>query len=48
MAMPPGGNSYGHFTGWDVLKVGGVLTLIEGLILMGLVPLSWPLIGLRW
>lgn|SRR5882724_408599 len=42
------GYSYGYFQGKDVLKVGAVLTLVEGLILMGLVPLYWPLIGLPW
>jgi len=42
------GYSYGYFEGRDLLKVGAVLTMVEGLILMGLVPLYWPLIGLPW
>jgi anion transporter len=42
------GYSYGYFTGRDLLKVAGILTLIEGIILMVLVPLYWPLIGLPW
>ena len=32
----------------DVLKVGAVLTVVEGFILMVLVPMYWPLIGLPW
>jgi anion transporter len=42
------GYSYGYFEGRDVLKVGAVLTLIEGLILLVLVPWYWPLLGLSW
>jgi len=42
------GYSYGYFEGRDLLKVGAVLTVVEGLILMVLVPLYWPLIGLPW
>jgi hypothetical protein len=42
------GYAYGYFEGKDVLKVGTILTLVEGLILMVLVPLYWPLIGLPW
>jgi anion transporter len=42
------GYSYGYFQGRDLLKVGGVLTLVEGLFLMLLVPLYWPLIGVPW
>jgi sodium-dependent dicarboxylate transporter 2/3/5 len=42
------GYSYGYFTGRDLLKVAGILTLVEGIVLMVLVPLYWPLIGLPW
>jgi solute carrier family 13 (sodium-dependent dicarboxylate transporter), member 2/3/5 len=42
------GYSYGQFDGKDMLKVGAVLTLVEGLIVMFLVPIYWPLIGLQW
>jgi anion transporter len=42
------GYSYGFFTGKDLLKVGAVLTLVEGLFIMVLVPIYWPLIGLPW
>jgi di/tricarboxylate transporter len=42
------GYSYGYFTARDLLKVAGILTLVEGVILMVLVPLYWPLIGLPW
>jgi anion transporter len=40
------GYGYGFFKPIDLLKVGLVLTIIEGLILWLLVPLYWPLIGL--
>jgi anion transporter len=42
------GYSYGHFESRDLLKVGAVLTLVEGLIVMFLVPIYWPMIGLNW
>ena len=42
------GYSHGYFTARDLLKVAGILTLVEGVILMVLVPLYWPLIGLPW
>jgi di/tricarboxylate transporter len=42
------GYSYGCFTGRDVLKVGAVLTVVECLFLLILVPYYWPLIGLPW
>jgi sodium-dependent dicarboxylate transporter 2/3/5 len=41
------GYSYGRFDAKDLLKVGFVLTLVECLILVFLVPLYWPLIGIR-
>jgi di/tricarboxylate transporter len=40
------GYSYRYFEGKDLLKVGAVLTLVEGAILLVLVLLYWPLIGL--
>jgi len=42
------GFAYGYFTGRDMLIVGLVLTIAEGVILFFLVPLYWPLIGLSW
>jgi len=42
------GYSFGYFEGKDLLKVGAVLTLVEGAILLVLVPVYWPLIGLPW
>lgn len=42
------GYAYGYFEGKDLVKVGLVLTVVEGLIVMFLVPLYWPLIGLQW
>src|SRR5262249_23012997 len=41
------GYSYGRFDAKDLLKVGFVLTLVECLILVLLVPVFWPLIGIR-
>jgi anion transporter len=41
------GYSYGYFTAGDVLKVGAVLTVVESILLLVLVPFYWPLIGLR-
>src|SRR2546422_7636529 len=42
------GYSYGYFQGKDLIRVGAVLTIVEGLILLFLVPFYWPLIGLQW
>ena len=42
------GYSYGYFRGQDLIRVGAVLTIVEGLILLFLVPFYWPLIGLQW
>ncbi len=41
------GYSYGHFEAKDLLKVGLVLTVVESLILILLVPTFWPLIGIH-
>lgn len=42
------GYAYGYFEGKDLVKVGAILTVVEGIIVMFLVPLYWPLIGLSW
>ena len=42
------GYSYGYFEARDLFRVGAILTLVEGALLMALVPLYWPLIGLPW
>jgi di/tricarboxylate transporter len=42
------GYSYGYFQSKDLLKVGAILTIIEGLFLMLLVLWYWPFIGLHW
>jgi solute carrier family 13 (sodium-dependent dicarboxylate transporter), member 2/3/5 len=42
------GYSYGCFDSRDLLKYGAIMTVIEALILMLLVPLYWPLVGLAW
>ena len=41
------GYSYGQFEAKDLLKVGIILTIVESLILILLVPIIWPLIGIR-
>jgi solute carrier family 13 (sodium-dependent dicarboxylate transporter), member 2/3/5 len=40
------GYSYGYFTNRDMLKVGAVLSIVTGFILLLLEPLYWPLIGI--
>lgn len=42
------GYSFGIFTARDPFKVGAIMTLVEGLLIMVLVPVYWPLIGLSW
>jgi anion transporter len=42
------GYSYGYFEARDLLKVGALLSVVEGLFIMVLVSLYWPLIGLPW
>jgi solute carrier family 13 (sodium-dependent dicarboxylate transporter), member 2/3/5 len=39
------GYSYRYFDAKDLFKVGLLLTIIESLVLLALVPLYWPLIG---
>ena len=41
------GYSYGYFTNRDMMKVGAVLSVVTALILLLLVPLYWPLIGIK-
>jgi anion transporter len=41
------GYSYGYFSNKDMLKVGAILSVVTALILLLLVPLYWPLIGIR-
>jgi di/tricarboxylate transporter len=42
------GYAYGFFDSRDIFKIGAILTLFEGLVLMVLVPFYWPLVGLSW
>jgi sodium-dependent dicarboxylate transporter 2/3/5 len=42
------GYSYGHFETNDFFKLGVILTLVEGILLLFLVRFYWPLIGLNW
>jgi solute carrier family 13 (sodium-dependent dicarboxylate transporter), member 2/3/5 len=41
------GYSYGYFAARDLVVVGALLTLVEFIILLLLVPFYWPLIGLQ-
>ena len=41
------GHSYGFFDGWDTFRVGLAVTIVQAMILVFLVPLYWPMIGLR-
>jgi di/tricarboxylate transporter len=40
------GYSYGYFDARDLLRMGALLTVVEFLILLLLVPFWWPLIGI--
>ena len=40
------GYSFGYFEAKDLLKVGFILTVVESIILILLVPFYWPLIGI--
>jgi anion transporter len=42
------GYAYGYFETKDLIKVGILLTIVEGVILALIVPLYWPWIGLPW
>jgi di/tricarboxylate transporter len=42
------GYSYGYFRAIDFLKVGAILTVVEGIFIAVLVPVYWPLVGLSW
>ena len=42
------GYSYGYFETKDPLKLGLILTLVEGILLVLMVRFYWPLIGLNW
>lgn len=40
------GYSYGYFSAWDMVKLGFLLTMLEWLLLLLVVPFYWPLIGI--
>jgi hypothetical protein len=37
-----------YFSASSLLKVGAILTVVEGLFIMVLVPIYWSLVGLSW
>ncbi|MBI1872470.1 MAG: anion permease [Acidobacteria bacterium] len=41
------GYAFGYFEAKDLVKVGVVMTIVEALVLLALVPWYWPLVGLR-
>ena len=41
------GYSFGYFDTRDMLRVGILLSLVESLLLLVVVPFYWPLIGIR-
>ena len=41
------GYSYGFFNGRDLFRMGLSVTIVQGLVLLVLVPFYWPWIGLR-
>ena len=41
------GYSYGYFTGRDLLRIGLLLTLVEFVVILLIVPLYWPMIGIH-
>jgi di/tricarboxylate transporter len=42
------GYSYGYFQVKDFIKVGALMTLIQGVLLLLIIRTYWPLIGLNW
>jgi di/tricarboxylate transporter len=42
------GYSYGCFEAKDFFKLGLLLTLVQAVSMLFLVPYYWPLIGLNW
>ena len=41
------GYSYGYFKGRDLLRIGLLLTLVEFVVILVLVPFYWPMIGIH-
>jgi sodium-dependent dicarboxylate transporter 2/3/5 len=41
------GYSYGYFEGKDLLRIGFLLTILQAVLLLILVPFYWPLIGIH-
>lgn len=41
------GYSYGYFEGKDLLKIGFLLTILQAILLLILVPFYWPLVGIQ-
>jgi len=41
------GYSYGYFNGRDLLRIGLLLTLVEFVVILAIVPFYWPMIGIH-
>ena len=41
------GYSYGYFRAKDILRVGLLMSIVDSLLLLVIVPFYWPLIGIR-
>ena len=41
------GYSYGYFSAKDILRLGLLMSIVDSLLLLVVVPFYWPLIGIR-
>jgi anion transporter len=41
------GYAYGYFRAKDILRLGLIMSLVDSLLLLAIVPLYWPLIGIK-
>ncbi len=41
------GYGYGYFRGRDIFRLGLLMSLVDSLVLLVVVPFYWPLIGIR-
>jgi len=42
------GYSFGYFRASDLVRMGLLLTIVEFVVILVIVPLYWPLIGIEW
>jgi di/tricarboxylate transporter len=41
------GYAYGYFRAKDILRLGLIMSLVDSLLLLAIVPLYWPVIGIK-